>query len=563
MINIAPFAKIIFSSLSDFSTDNDAHYVLRRKLRTSWQDFSFHTALEDNPYIILKFEKIFEVHKIIITNRNVCKDRANSLTVEGYYENKISFIWNNITEKFETIEIDFDSPKIIDCLKFSLKERNYFHLKYIEVFTKIEFLNTIVECPYLIPIVNRIKTLLGERYRCLLDNTNDLIFYDNLCNNYALYKIQILERELLLCISVDLNLFPILGNYYHFFIELTRRNNVTIEFSNNSLLIKLFFINNNNYINIDLSKFHESIFKIINPFLYCFRNSSSQIVHSNDNFVIIDTDSCSCWGFADRLRGALFLLDILKDTNLRTYIKFTKPFNLNKYYIFKDASNSLTNISSPNVSFGAVSCGIPYIENISNIQGIFRSILLNANNFKCVSLGTNILNMPSLGIFEKYFTRTNYLNNEIKKYKKIIGENYISVSYRFRGILGDFNEPLTTVLSSDEQYVVLHKSKQALKQFIKDNSINQSILVLSDSPIFLNFIRDIPSVYVFPDNIQHMVCMDDNLASEMSFLKTLVDFNLIMDADDTYLFLSEFLYKSGFPRVAAQCAGKDCKYYWF
>lgn len=290
---------------------------------------------------------------------------------------------------------------------------------------------------------------------------------------------------------------------------------------------------------------------------YCLRNyqPNSSEFNSRDKFLVIDMDSCRCWGFADRIRGALYLLNVSKNLGLKVYIKFTKPFNLNKYYHFNDASFLPSEKISSTVNFDAINCAIPYTSNVSPNE-IFKT-LLSYTNADCVYLGTNIFDYPSMSVYSDFFTRTNYFSEIILNHKKIIGFNYISISFRFQGKLGDFLENGNDSLTEKEQLSLMEKCKCELQSFIKDEANNRSVLVLSDSSRFLNFVKNLPSVYVFPDSIQHMCHMTSD-SSEDTFLKTLLDFNLIMDADESYLFVTEYLYHSGFPVIASLCSGRTC-----
>ena len=134
LINIAPFADVTFSSRSSlWSTSDD-----EREIVTAEHDkkFSFHTELEDAPWILVDLKRTYCISYIKVFNRSdMCKDRAKTLRIE-YSDDKANYNilldinedWGNVIGiPVENIETRY--------LKFSLKERNYLHLKKIEIYT--------------------------------------------------------------------------------------------------------------------------------------------------------------------------------------------------------------------------------------------------------------------------------------------------------------------------------------------------------------------------------------------------------------------------------------------
>lgn len=564
LINIAPLCNVIYSSKTGFSTSKDDDYLLRRDVKTGkFNDFSFHSAFESNPFIVVNFPFSSLVYKLVITNRIICAEKADSLIVEGFNQSKKSFELKNEEVNFKRLEFSFDVPKEITNIKLSLREKNHFHLKFVEVFTSLDILE-IFNCHYLKSVVHRINEILDKNFCCCISSNHSISFYNTKIQDAALYKLNISDYHLSFVIELKLNIDNKLVNVSNYLIDIARSENIEVTFKNSIVEFKLFDVNESNYNDVNFMKFHKNIYCSINMLFFCLKNLNTVDDYDllSDKYVVVDTDSCSGWGFADRIRGALYLLSALKELNCKFFIKFTKPFNLNKYYHFNDFSMLSSDKNVKTVSFKPVNCAMPY-TNVISTKEVFKN-LINCINADCVYLGTNIFDYPSMSVYSDFFTRTNYLSDIILKYKKIIGFSYISVSFRFAGRLGDFFENGIEPLSSQNQLSLMNKCKNELKLFIDKiaDPKSKSVLVLSDSSKFLNFIHDLPFVFVFPDFIQHISTVNSDL-SENGFLKTLVDFNLIIDADESYLFISDNMYNSGFPKVACLCAGRTCKIHKF
>ena len=133
LINIAPLGRVYFSSTSKWSTNNDSTEIL-----TSEHDrkFSFHTAEEDFPYVIIDLQRIYKIEQIRITNRfgSIYHYRARTLKIEGGITNSFSksdLIYDSHDNWGQLLELPVHG-KDVRFIKFSLNECNYFHLKLIE-----------------------------------------------------------------------------------------------------------------------------------------------------------------------------------------------------------------------------------------------------------------------------------------------------------------------------------------------------------------------------------------------------------------------------------------------
>ena len=137
LINIAPLAEVTISSKSRWSTaDDEREIVIAEHDRT----FSFHTELEDSPWIIVDLKRVYCISHIRVINRlDTCKERAKSLRIEygDDKERKLCLLLDMNEVWKDALDVPVDDIDI-RFIKFSLKEKQYFHLKKIEIFTSSE-----------------------------------------------------------------------------------------------------------------------------------------------------------------------------------------------------------------------------------------------------------------------------------------------------------------------------------------------------------------------------------------------------------------------------------------
>lgn len=558
LINIAPIGKVLFSSKSGWSTENDSKEIL---LAENGRDFSFHTAQEDCPWFIIDLLDVYTIKKIRIKNRlKVCQEKAKTLRIEKLLSNSFSSseILFDSRENFgDCIEVPIDTK--CQLLKFSLKEFSYFHLKQVEIFSDSEDLEQFQKHNNHDDTLNSCLTTLSAVFDCYIKTHyfNEIYFYNSnkdkfaTWHKYVKYRLSNLEANAVLFCDIDM----IEGNddLIPFLQVIGEKNQLSITINYDKKIITLstkILISLKDQINI----LFNNLLDILNKGIKALTEDKTLVFEGVKNSaVIIDTDKIYDYGggFADRLRGVLSLIENCKNLNINYFIKFTKPFNLNKYYSYKEYSeNERSNVSNHS------HCAMTILSGLSS-KGIEDVLTVAKNKYEFITIYTHVFNYFNKSTFTDNFKKTEYFSNEYQKYKKVIGDDYVSVSFRFVNSLGDFDDTSSwnQTLDEEQQQYLMDRCKNELREFIAIKNFN-AVLVLSDSTKFLNYVKDIPHVYVFPDFIAHVGKHKSNTNDERCFLKTLIDFNLIADAKESYRFQTEHLYHSAFPRVASMCAGR-------
>lgn len=571
LINIAPLGKIKFSSKSRWSLDDDHLEIVNP---THDRSYSFHTDKESAPWIVVDLGLVCPIKKIRVTNRlDACEYKAKTLRIEYYKslseQSIVLFESNTNWGK----ELALNSEITCRYLKLSLQEMEFFHLKRIEIFTDVNFVFDSNFCINNLLALQNIEHIFGMLLKdnrpsfnynfsecsiCLnTDSSIDFYRFDNNKKWMSNVKYSLKARDGELTFFINLQI-P------NFLIKEGREFEFTLLVNKLSSKFNLLVISDpaNNLLQIytkDHVSLHEQIeilfyklWEIINSIYYILYASSLRNNNSTQKTILIDSDGIAIGcGFADRLRGILTLIEQCKKQNIDFQIKFTSPFNLSKYYSFKEFNDdsSVTKDQDYRVEFLPTECR----SIVDDFLNIFTSI------YGSISISTNENGYFNQNTFVQNFKRTEFLSIELAKYKKIIGGEYVSISLRFAGVLGDFKEVASfKILDESEQISLMNKCKNEIIKFMKDRLLGTKVLVLSDSTKFLKFIQKIPGIYVFPEHICHTssIVNQNTENTEKSFLKTLIDFNLIMEARESYRFETQYLYPTNFPNIATKCVDR-------
>ena len=154
-------------------------------------------------------------------------------------------------------------------------------------------------------------------------------------------------------------------------------------------------------------------------------------------------------------------------------------------------------------------------------------------------------------LFHELFRPTDDLQQLIGYHLEKLGGkgNYISCTFRFRQLLGDFKEGGDT-LPVEQREAYIERCIETVKKLHKQYG-DKNILVTADSSTFLSELKEksLPYVYVMPGKVVHLGFTSD--ASKAVYMKSFLDMYMISYADTVYLVRDKLMYHSGFPLRAA------------
>ena len=255
-------------------------------------------------------------------------------------------------------------------------------------------------------------------------------------------------------------------------------------------------------------------------------------------------------GFADRLRGMISIYAYTKCNNIDFRIDHQIPFKLEDFFVpnhydwrLKENEKSYNLFNSwPVVLLDYTKGKRLFYLNKQKQHHFFSNIncikLLNKHYHK---------NYTYAELFEELFKPSPLLQKEIDLHINVLGKNYISVSFRFMQLMGDFKDIKGETLTIENQTKLINKCKDLLSLLhLKHIEINK-ILVTSDSQKFIESIKDLDFIYTIPGKIGHIGHTND----QSTHLKTMLDFCIISKAQKVYMAYTDKMYKSNFAKYAS------------
>ena len=159
-------------------------------------------------------------------------------------------------------------------------------------------------------------------------------------------------------------------------------------------------------------------------------------------------------------------------------------------------------------------------------------------------------------LFKELFRPSDRLQNQIDYHLSQLGgaKKYISLTFRFRQLLGDFKEG-GDVLSESEREAYILRCIKGIEE-LHSKYPWERLLITSDSKMFLDRLSYLDYVYIIPGNVVHMGFTFD--ASQDVYMKSFVDYFMLSNAKKVFQITDKLLFRSGFPKRAAML--NDAKY---
>lgn len=157
--------------------------------------------------------------------------------------------------------------------------------------------------------------------------------------------------------------------------------------------------------------------------------------------------------------------------------------------------------------------------------------------------------------FEELFKPSPYLQTALDEQLQRLPKEYVSVTFRFQQLLGDFKEgKFPTVDESKKDKLI--KDCTAYIEYIHTLHPNSTVLVTSDSSTFLEVAKKFHYVYTIPGKVIHLDFNGTGIDNQIH-LKSFLDLLLLANAKIIYSVHHAPLYFSGFPTLAAKIYGHE------
>ena len=265
--------------------------------------------------------------------------------------------------------------------------------------------------------------------------------------------------------------------------------------------------------------------------------------------VIICIYDGKSFGLTDIMRGLVGIYKVCKSLELPFRVYITQPFKLNDYLLPSDYDWTIT---EEEYSLAAQdNCYLEFLNNSPNEVYSKISAESEKNNFLFILSNTIIAKNQEYGLlYDELFKPVHALREAIDYHLSMIGGDFISATFRFQQLLGDFRELDFPVLEAEEREVFIRKCLDHLRE-VHDENPGMKILATSDSRLFLAEAGKKGIAYIVPGNIYHPTDNQLKNDSNLSFMKSFLDYFLLKEAKKVYLVVDGLMYKSAFPSFAA------------
>lgn len=265
-------------------------------------------------------------------------------------------------------------------------------------------------------------------------------------------------------------------------------------------------------------------------------------------------------GITDRFKGLITTYSEAKRLNIPFYIYWNSPFELSNFLIPNTSNDWRINKNRIHFNY----CfSFPFILDISPMhyknlikKYLFRYVLKDKRDILVYS---NLMHEKKNRaiLFNELFRPSEHLQKAIDKHLRNIAGKYYSITFRFGNYFGDFKDNVSFPHSENDKEILLKKNIIELTKVIQSIPKEYKILITSDSLYFLQKTKKIDKrIYIIEQELMHIDFYDNKKASKNTWLKTFLDFYLLMNAEKLIQFKTDEMYNSSFPRFAAEICKK-------
>ena len=261
-------------------------------------------------------------------------------------------------------------------------------------------------------------------------------------------------------------------------------------------------------------------------------------------------------GLTDRLRGMVSAYKFASEHDLDFKIFHTSPFLLQEILLPHEINWIIdeSKISRDRTKAKPV---LLYREDFDNESALERQLDAFHEQFHLYSC-VDTLGEKFPEYFNALFKPSPLLEKELAHYNELLGTKYISYSFRFQNMLGDFKEFTFKELPAKSKKELLNDALNALKNEIAETQTHQEslesskILVTADSTTFLEQAAKFPNVVIVKGTSIHIDFNNSKKATD--YLKAFTEFFLISKATKAKLYRNRKYktYPSNFPKYAAR-----------
>lgn len=271
-------------------------------------------------------------------------------------------------------------------------------------------------------------------------------------------------------------------------------------------------------------------------------------------------------GLADRLRSIATVYAYCRDHGVDFRLHFTAPFRLEEYLL---PNRYDWRIDDDELCYNRRDACPVYIgsarSDFERDKAFQRKIACKffGRSYRQIHVYTSMYYEEARfgELFHELFRPVPALQQAVERHvEELSGPQrggFISVSTRFRELLGDFNERRDRPargLPEDERERLIDRCCRQIERIRAQHPEAAAVLVTSDSVRFLERAAQLEGVRVLPGRIGHMDVVDGSQSDVHA--KTFLDFLVLSRATELYLLVTGGMYSGNFAKRAAQLGGR-------
>ena len=259
-------------------------------------------------------------------------------------------------------------------------------------------------------------------------------------------------------------------------------------------------------------------------------------------------------GFADCLRGMISSYAFAKAKGMPFKIDFKVPFHLDEYLIPNDYD---WEVDESEISYNYKYSSPIWVMDRDRGR-IFKFPFPRARQYHLYT-NVNIIglvnkkfrkNYDYTVLYKELFRPSEALQKRIDEISQDLGNSYISVSFRFSTLLGDFEDCINSPLPEKKQKEYIKRCKKKLEEIHLANN-STKVFVTSDSSKFIDSLKDLPWVHFIQGKRGQF---KDDGETDVHML-TFLDFFIISGAKKVFMAHTGKMYRSNFAKSAALTTG--------
>lgn len=258
-------------------------------------------------------------------------------------------------------------------------------------------------------------------------------------------------------------------------------------------------------------------------------------------------------GLTDRVRGLLTTYREARCRKIPFYIHWDHPFRLEE---FLEPATFDWRIRPEEIARSARHAFPVLIQDHRRVSNRLRLLGALFRRRRQTLVYSNADNAKGhyAQLFRELFRPTPLVEREVSRHLEALGGRYWAFSFRFIGLLGDFHDQQKDRLSPQEAGRFIKKVTDEFLKELEAVPEGHRVLVATDSPTFLRLAPTLdPRIYVVEGDLKHLDMSPGDYRE--AWLKTFVDQFLLMRASRVTLMRTGRMYRSGFPRFAAEVGG--------